>query len=322
MSDYYSVLSSAVSSLETNTVQSRTLLYDRARQTLINQFRNDSSHWTEERSAAELARFESAVDRIERDIGVRTGAVSQPADRMSGRAPASDQGGTGRGSSRLMRVAGWSALAALVVALTGVAVHVLRGVEVGPSKPDNTVVTPVVKGGAGKVATKEPLPADDLEPGVDGGSTDAGLPYFLRRQAVYYRSVYSAGMILVDRSQRFLYLIEQQSRAVRYGIGVGGECNVSAGLYRIRNKRPWPDWSPSPALLKRHAYPQRFAGGPGNPLGAYALYFEDQTPGIHGTNAPRSIGQAPALGCLRLVNDDIVHLEKRVPIDSAVVVLN
>ena len=166
------------------------------------------------------------------------------------------------------------------------------------------------------------LDGDDLEPGVDGGSTDNGLPFYLRRQAVYYRTVYSPGMIVVDRSQRFLYLVQPQARAWRYGIGVGGECDVGAGLYRIQSKSHWPEWTPSPALLKRRKYPDRVAGGPGNPLGAYAMYFESSIPGIHGTNAPKSIGQAPTLGCFRLVNDDVVDLEKRIAIGTGVVVLN
>src|SRR6185503_11772608 len=78
------------------------------------------------------------------------------------------------------------------------------------------------------VSSRPSLDGDDLEPGVDGGSTDSGLPYYLRRQAVYYRSVYSPGMIVVDRSQRFLYLVQPQARALRYGIGIGGECDIGA----------------------------------------------------------------------------------------------
>jgi lipoprotein-anchoring transpeptidase ErfK/SrfK len=118
-------------------------------------------------------------------------------------------------------------------------------------------------------------------------------------------------------------LVQPQARALRYGIGVGGECDIGPGLYRIKNKSPqWPDWSPSAELLKRRRYPARVPGGPGNPLGAYALYFESSLPGIHGTNAPRSIGQAPTLGCFRLINDDMVDLEKRIAIGTGVVVLN
>ena len=162
----------------------------------------------------------------------------------------------------------------------------------------------------------------ELAPGVDGGSTEAGLPYFFRRQAVYYRTVYSEGMVVIDRSQRFLYFVQPQIRALRYGIGVGGECAGSAGLQRIARQVEWPEWVPSPELRKRRSYPERLAGGPGNPLGARALYFDNDTLGIHGTNAPKSIGQALTLGCFRMVNDDVVDLDKRVAIGAGVVVTN
>src|SRR5262245_41821221 len=128
-------------------------------------------------------------------------------------------------------------------------------------------------------------------------------------------------MIVIDRSQRFLYLVQPQVRAWRYGIGVGGECVASAGLYRITRRAEWPEWSPSPELAKRRSYPARVPGGPGNPLGARALYFENMV-GIHGTNAPRSIGEALTLGCFRLTNDDVVDLDKRVAIGAGVVVMN
>jgi lipoprotein-anchoring transpeptidase ErfK/SrfK len=211
--------------------------------------------------------------------------------------------------------------------LIGLAVYAFRGGEAAIDKPSGKA-TVTAKQDAGKkdtakkAAPRTDIDGDDLEPGVDGGSTDTGLPYYLRRQAVYSRTVYTDGMIVVDRSQRFLYLVQPQSRAIRYGIGVGGECSVSAGLYRIANKAAWPEWSPSPALLKRRAYPPRVPGGPGNPLGAAVLYFESTNPGIHGTNSPKSIGQAPTIGCFRLVNDDVVDLAKRVAVGTGVVVLN
>jgi lipoprotein-anchoring transpeptidase ErfK/SrfK len=129
-------------------------------------------------------------------------------------------------------------------------------------------------------------------------------------------------MVVVDRSQRFLYFVQPQVRALRYGIGVGGECQGGAGLYRIARKEQWPAWSPSPELRKRRTYPAQVASGPGNPLGARAMYFDNETLGIHGTNSPKSIGQALTLGCFRLVNDDVADLEKRIPVGTAVVVTN
>ena len=140
------------------------------------------------------------------------------------------------------RVAAFGAAGLLGVLLVGLAIYAFRGT------PTTTTPSRCNKGRQAvvswqrhrrkktAVSSRPALDGDDLEPGVDGGSTDTGLPYYLRRQAVYYRSVYSPGMIVVDRSQRFLYLVQPQARALRYGIGIGGECDIGAGLYRIKSK--------------------------------------------------------------------------------------
>jgi lipoprotein-anchoring transpeptidase ErfK/SrfK len=333
LADYYSILSRAVASLDSNTAQTRAELFERARNLLIDRIESEPGQWTNEAALAEVANFDAATDRIEAEAARRR--QSDSVGRQPRLRPAADhrtavpQDDTPVESRHgIGRVVVLGAVGLLGVLLIGLAVYAFRG------EPTTAPQTAATKAPGGAVVakapeTKQPVSSrpspdgDDLEPGVDGGSTDAGLPYYLRRQAVYYRSVYSPGMIVVDRSQRFLYLVQPQSRALRYGIGVGGECDVSAGLYRIKTKsQQWPEWSPSPALLKRRTYPAKVAGGPGNPLGAYALYFESNLPGIHGTNAPKSIGQAPTLGCFRLVNDDVVDLEKRIAIGTGVVVLN
>ena len=330
MADYYSILSRAVASLNPNTEQARAALFERARGLLIDQIERDRDRWTDEAAVAEMANFDAATDRIEAEVVRRTTSDSigryrrpqraeeRPPPPPPDDAPVPLKRGIGR-------IAVFSAAGLLGVLLIGLAIYAFRG---EPSPQPTATKAPaggvVAKAPEAKkaVSSRPPLDGDDLEPGVDGGSTDTGLPYYLRRQAVYYRTVYSAGMLVVDRSQRFLYLVQPQARAWRYGIGVGGECDVGAGLYRIQSKSHWPEWTPSPALLKRRKYPDRVAGGPGNPLGAYAMYFESSIPGIHGTNAPKSIGQAPTLGCFRLVNDDVVDLEKRIAIGTGVVVLN
>jgi lipoprotein-anchoring transpeptidase ErfK/SrfK len=345
LTDYYSILSRAVAQLDPNTTQARAVLFNRARGILINQIENDHERWSEEAALAEVANFDAATARIEADIARRaTGAPANrprqpaPADRRAPAPapaePAPDEAAfdeSKRGFSFGRIVLGLFGVLALLL-LAGIGTYFFLGRQsTAPQTAQPKTAAPVVAKGpeakapeTKKAAPSRPSPdGDDLEPGVDGGSTDAGMPYFLRRQAVYYRTVYSPGMVVVDRSQRFLYLVQQQARALRYGIGVGGECDIGPGLYRIKNKSPqWPDWSPSSELLKRRSYPARVPGGPGNPLGAYALYFESALPGIHGTNAPRSIGQAPTLGCFRLINDDMVDLEKRVAIGTGVVVLN
>jgi len=330
LADYYSILSRAVGSLDNNTAQARATLFERARNVLIDRIENDRERWTEEAALAEIAKFDAATDRIEADIARRTTNDSitryrqrPPAGRID-RAPEpvldAAPPRSSRGISRFVLLGG-AGLVGLI--LIGLAFYAFQGQQPTTAKAPGKGVVATAPETAKQTTARPSLDGDDLEPGIDGGSTDTGLPYFLRRQAVYYRSVYSAGMIVVDRSQRFLYLVQPQSRALRYGIGVGGECDIGPGLYRIKAKSPqWPEWTPSPALLKRRNYPPRLPGGPGNPLGAYVLYFESALPGIHGTNAPKSIGQAPTLGCFRLINDDVIDLEKRIAVGTGVVVMN
>ncbi len=334
MTDYHAILSRAVASLESNTAQARAALYERARNLLIDNIEKDRDRWTEESALAEVANFDAATDRIESDIVRRTTNNSIGRYRQGQAAPAPRAGRAPAPSHEVLpdepkrgigRIVTLGAVGLLGLGLIGLAVYAFQGQQpsTATKAPSGKGVVATAPEAAKSVVTRPSLDGDDLEPGVDGGSSDTGLPYYLRRQAVYYRSVYTAGMIVVDRSQRFLYLVQPQARALRYGIGVGGECDISPGLYRIKAKSPqWPEWSPSPSLLKRRTYPPRVPGGPGNPLGAYALYFESSIPGIHGTNAPKSIGQAPTLGCFRLINDDMVDLEKRIAIGTGVVVMN
>lgn len=317
MTDYYSILSRAVASLEPNTAQTRALLFERARQVLVREFQNHPDRWTNAQAAAELAQFDNATDHVEFDT------AKHAAQRTTRREESMPGDATIRQpKSGLRRVAVVGAIGLLGFALLGVVLHLGSGSHVSVTEPSNRIAATSARDRMEKASSRVQLIGNDLEPGVDGGATDSGLPYYLRRQAVYYRTVYSTDMIVVDRSQRFLYLVQPQARAIRYGIGVGGECALSTGLHRIQSKLHWPEWSPTPALLKRYSFAVRVPGGPGNPLGTYAMYFENNVAGIHGTNAPRSIGHAPAIGCFRLINDDVVDLEKRVPVGTGVVVQN
>ena len=162
--------------------------------------------------------------------------------------------------------------------------------------------------------------AEDVSPGVDHGS-NANLPEEFQRQAVYYRSQHPAGTVVVETSERHLYLIEGPTRALRYGIGVGRDGYTWQGLLQISRKSEWPDWHPPPEMIERQPYLPRFmAGGPGNPLGARAMYLGNTVYRIHGTNAPETIGHAVSSGCFRLVNDDVVDLYARVPVGTHVIV--
>jgi lipoprotein-anchoring transpeptidase ErfK/SrfK len=158
----------------------------------------------------------------------------------------------------------------------------------------------------------------DLPPGVDGGSAVADLSYVYRRQPVFYRTLQPVGTIIVDKLQRFLYLIRPNNVALRYGIGLGEQCADLAGLRHIASMAEWPQWQPPPGTLNRS--PAVLPGGPGNPLGARKLELDDGKSRINGTNAPMTIGNAVAFGCIRLANDDIVDLYGRVQVSTPVVV--
>jgi lipoprotein-anchoring transpeptidase ErfK/SrfK len=162
----------------------------------------------------------------------------------------------------------------------------------------------------------------DVPPGVDHGNVDDNLPEQFQRQAVFYRSQHPVGTIIIEVAERHLYLIESETRALRYGIGVGRDGFGRAGLMPISRKIEWPDWRPSPDTIERQPYLPRFlAGGPGNPLGARAIYLGKTADDIiHGTNAPETIGQALWIGCYRLVNDDVIDLYDRVSVGTRVIV--
>jgi lipoprotein-anchoring transpeptidase ErfK/SrfK len=164
------------------------------------------------------------------------------------------------------------------------------------------------------------MPIDD-QPGVVPDPRDEQLPPAFQRQAVFYRTNEPAGTIIVDTADRYLYLIQGNNRAIRYGIGVGREGFQWQGLLKVTKKAEWPDWTPPPEMIQRQPYLPRFmAGGPGNPMGARALYLGATIYRIHGTNQPQTIGSAVSSGCFRLVNDDVADLYARVPVGTKVVV--
>jgi lipoprotein-anchoring transpeptidase ErfK/SrfK len=164
-----------------------------------------------------------------------------------------------------------------------------------------------------------------------GAVTDAGyqlpripiekVPMKYHRQEVNYDSPEKPGTIIVDTQNKFLYFVEGDGRAIRYGIGVGREGFQWSGLVQVNRKAEWPDWRPPPEMLARQPYLPRFmAGGPGNPMGARALYLGSTVFRIHGTNQPETIGHAISSGCFRLANGDIIDLYTRVPLGTKVVV--
>jgi lipoprotein-anchoring transpeptidase ErfK/SrfK len=182
----------------------------------------------------------------------------------------------------------------------------------------DTIVSPAHAQSFGRQS--EELPIGD-QPGVEPSADDENLSGAYQLQAVFFRSNEAPGTIIVHTSERFLYLVQGNNRALRYGIGVGREGFQWAGLVRISRKAEWPDWTPPPEMIARQPYLPRFmAGGPGNPMGARALYLGSTVYRLHGTNQPQTIGHAVSSGCFRLVNKDIADLYDRVPIGTKVVV--
>jgi lipoprotein-anchoring transpeptidase ErfK/SrfK len=173
---------------------------------------------------------------------------------------------------------------------------------------------------AAQAAATDEMQIDD-QPGYVPGADEAQLPAAFQRQVVFFRTTEAPGTIIIHTSERYLYIVLPNNRALRYGIGVGREGFQWAGELRISRKAEWPDWTPPPEMIQRQPYlPRWMAGGPGNPLGARALYLGSTIYRLHGTNQPTTIGHAVSSGCFRLVNDDVIDLYNRIPVGTRVVV--
>ena len=286
--DYYSLLTKAVAGKD---AIARDKIYKDAFALVAR------ARLSREQAAAYVAALEDAVQRIESDI-----AGENPNDRS-----------TAVLNEVLSPRRNWVPLAAsAAVVIAVIAVSALLYGHLTTREPR----------GGGTAAAARPTPAfaekvvADLAPGVDGGSSAAGLPYALQRQVVFYRTTIVPGSVVVDRENRFLYLIDSNNSARRYGIGIAQECLKGGSLFRIANKLEWP--MPGGTDGKAPA-PLAANGRPGSPLGSRALLLDKPGLLIHGTNTPMSIGHLVSSGCIRLVNEDVEDLYRRVPVDTRVV---
>jgi len=151
---------------------------------------------------------------------------------------------------------------------------------------------------------------------------DSEIAPALQRQIVPYPGKEPSGTVIIDTPHTFLYLTLGGGKAIRYGIGVGRKGFTWSGVERISRKSEWPDWIPPAEMIARQPYlPRWVGGGPGNPLGARALYLGNTDYRIHGTNAPASIGTQVSSGCIRLRNEDVIDLYRRVSVGTKVIVL-
>jgi lipoprotein-anchoring transpeptidase ErfK/SrfK len=169
-------------------------------------------------------------------------------------------------------------------------------------------------------------PAVQNAPQVAPPSQDEGIaiemPPRLKRQIVSYASREAPGTVIIDTPNTYLYYVLGGGQAIRYGIGVGRDGFTWSGTQSITRKAEWPNWTPPAEMIARQPYLPRFmAGGPGNPLGARAMYLGGTVYRIHGTNAPGTIGTHVSSGCIRLTNQDVSDLYSRVNVGTKVIVL-
>ena len=180
---------------------------------------------------------------------------------------------------------------------------------------------------------------DSVEPASQAGWTprdkelmsnlpyaQAEIPQQFQRQIVDYSRREAPGSIVVDEDNKFLYYVEPDHKAIRYGITVGEEAQAWSGIAKVGRMAEWPPWIPTASEQKRLGpFPAFVTGGPQNPMGARALYLfssgKDTGYRIHGTNQPEYIGQAISSGCIRMTNENVMDLYKRVKVGTIVVVL-
>jgi lipoprotein-anchoring transpeptidase ErfK/SrfK len=184
-----------------------------------------------------------------------------------------------------------------------------------PTGVTGTVQPPL--GADGRPMVLSALPPDEQP---EAGPTQ--LSPELRRQEVAYATKEPAGTLIVDTPNTHLYYILGGGRAIRYGVRVGRDGFTWTGVQKISRKAEWPDWHPPPEMIDRQPYLPRFmAGGPGNPLGARAMYLGNTVYRIHGTNQPSTIGKFVSSGCIGMLNEDVSDLFDRVKVGTRVVVL-
>lgn len=176
---------------------------------------------------------------------------------------------------------------------------------------------------SGSFSADEAMIDAPQQPGsAENADADSSLPERLRRTIVAYNTHEAPGTIIIDTGHTALYYILGGNRAIRYGVGVGREGFTWSGVQTISRKAEWPDWHPPAEMIARQPYLPRFmAGGPGNPLGARAMYLGASQYRIHGTNDPTTIGKFVSSGCIRLTNEDVEDLFNRVQVGAKVIVL-
>jgi hypothetical protein len=283
MVDYVPLIARAVATLNPNTSEKRQALYDRARKTLVDQLRINDPALSHTDLKAESAALEVAIQRVERDAA-RRAAPPRPAP-MPARETSDTPSGDYQDRPPLEDTGKKWRIAAGAIAA---ALVLIGGVAAYSFLPRTlSEVRAIAPSPRNATVAEEPA--------------DAKSGYVRLRQLVYYRTNQPVGTIVVDKSQAFLYVVRPNVSALRYNIGVGSECATLAGLFHIVRKEE-PSQQPNVAL------------------GARVLYL-DKDYRIHGSNTSAASGRS-VVGCIRLVDDDVIYLYDRTPLESRVVVSN
>jgi lipoprotein-anchoring transpeptidase ErfK/SrfK len=307
MVDYYAILSRAIDTAEANDRSWRRNLYDRARGTLMNEMRARRPQPIQAELARELAALEAAIKRIEAERARDEEAENDPT-ASPGEPDQSPLLESLRSRSVVLIALAFGVAALCAGAYAFWWSH--RPATQASRTPTNSI-------NANMLATRD----GDIPPGIDGGPMDADQSYVFRRQPTFYRTLQPVGTVIIDKLQHFLYLVQPNSVALRYGIGIGRQCADLTGLRHVASMAEWPPWEAPPGTVKEKlAQGGTLAGAPGNPLGARVLELDDSRSRVHGTNAPKTIGTNVEFGCIRLVNDDIVDLYARVRVGTPVLV--
>jgi lipoprotein-anchoring transpeptidase ErfK/SrfK len=291
MPDYYPLIARAVGSLNPNTPEQRRVLYDRARKTLVDQLRINDPTLAQTNVKAESAALEAAIQRVERDF-VRPAAPPPPRPKPRPRpGPAYAETDEPSAYRDLPPLADTGKRWRLLVGAGVAALLIIGGVVAYSYLPRS--LSAVRSDMHTMASAQRSAPAATVETPEDKSN------YVRMRQLVYYRTNQPVGTLVVDKNQTFLYVVRPNVSALRYNIGVGPECTTLTGLYHVVRKE-----EPKPS---------------GDPLGARVLYL-DKDYRIHGSSA--AIPPGKLAGCIRLVDDDVIYLYDRTPLESRVVVAN
>lgn len=286
MVDYAPVIARAVATLNPNTREQRQILYDRARKTLVDKLRSADPTLAHTNLEAERAVLEAAIQRVERDYARR----SAPPRRQTAHENYEYRDRPPLRDTRKQ-------LGILVGAL-GVVLVLCAGVAAYYFWPRNLAEVRSIA--SQRTAPVIPEPADNKS------------GYVRLRQLVYYRTNQPVGTIVVDKTQTFLYVVRPNTSALRYSIGVGTECTALAGLYHVVRK---DDLSSGSQAGQQSAIDRMKSL-----LGARVLYLNKEDYRIHGSDAASAATLSE--GCIRLINDDVIYLYDRTPLESRVVVSN